>query len=49
MVSSMFLEEGDMLPIMKVLVFMVNDYCNKRVSFDYLKAAMFVFFPLDNV
>lgn len=49
MVSSMFLEEGEMFPMMNVLVFMVSDYWSSRVSFDSLKAATLVFFPLESV
>jgi hypothetical protein len=39
-----------MFPIINVLVFIVKDYCNSLVSFDYLKAAIFDFLLLlDNV
>lgn len=33
---------------MNVFVFMVNDYCKRRVNFDYRKAATFAFLLLDN-
>ena len=48
MVSSMFLDEGEMLPMMNVFVLMVRDYCKSRVSFDSLKAATLDFFPLES-
>ncbi len=48
MVSSRFFEEGEILPIIKVLVFIVKDYWSKRVSFDYLNEATLAFLPLDN-
>ena len=48
MVSSMFFEEGDMFPMIKVFVLMVRDYCRSRVSFDSLKAATLDFFPLES-
>lgn len=43
----MFLDEGEIFPMMNVFVFIVKDYCNNRVSFDYRKAATVAFFPLD--
>ena len=47
MVSSMFFEEGEMFPIMKVFVLMVKDSWSSRVSLDSLNAATLVFLPLE--
>lgn len=46
-VSSIFLEEGERLPKMKVYVFPVRDYCSNLVSLDYLKAATAFLSPLE--
>ena len=43
-VSSILLADGEIFPTINVYVFPISDYCNKRVSFDSLKAAiLFVF------
>lgn len=47
MVSSMFFEEGEIFPIMKVFVLIVKDSWSSRVSLDSLNAATLVFLPLE--
>ena len=46
-VYSKFFEEGDILPIINVLVFIVKDYWSNRVNFDSLNAATLDFLVLD--
>lgn len=38
---SRFLADGDIAPIMIVFVLPINDYCSKRVSFDYRNIDVF--------
>lgn len=43
-VSSILLADGEIFPTINVYVLPIRDYCNKRVNFDYLNAAiLFVF------
>jgi hypothetical protein len=46
-VSSLFLDDGEIAPTIKVFVFYVNDSCNNLVNFDYLKIALLVFVPFE--
>ena len=48
MVSYLFFEDGDIAPIINVLVLPINDYWSRRVSFDSLKIDEFFTMPFES-
>lgn len=48
-VSSLFFDDGEIVPIKTVLVFPTNDSCSRRVSFDYLKMDKFLVSSFDSI